>query len=393
MSKVFSVTTPLKISFLIFSMVLNCMGVVILQLSANQSYSNLGFLEIFKDMPIALISLFAANFIDRVGTKKSLRISLLIVGLCCFCLPFLESFWFYKIWFAAIGISFAMAKIAIYGIIRNNVLNEMILAKVMSGVEAYFMIGIFIVNIGFGWLISSAFSEYWKFGFWLIAALSFLNILILSKTRILESQKTSEGISLKKMRNIFNEKSILFFCVIFIIVLIEQNFNSWLPSFYKNHFKTNSFSALQATGFLALFSYVGRIVTSKIIGQFKLNHYFLWCVAAIFMLLIFSQILTLYYTSVALFVFPVIGLFLAPLYPVISSKMISNINKNDVYIFTSIIVIFSSLGSSFGSLIMAYLFQLKHENLYLVSISCAVTVLFVLSFIHFKSYNTVQENN
>jgi hypothetical protein len=49
------------------------MGIVILQLSeAKITYDKLGFLESFKDLPIAFISLFAVNFISKTGTKKSL---------------------------------------------------------------------------------------------------------------------------------------------------------------------------------------------------------------------------------------------------------------------------------------------------------------------------------
>ena len=121
--KIFSSNTlGLKMSFLIFSMVLNCMGIVILQLSDTQvSYNKLGLLEAFKDLPIAFVSLFAVNFIHRLGNKKSLLIALFIVGVCCSILPFLQDFWFFKIWFSIIGICFGMAKIAVYGLIRNNI--------------------------------------------------------------------------------------------------------------------------------------------------------------------------------------------------------------------------------------------------------------------------------
>ena len=141
------------------------MGIVILQLSeAKITYDKLGFLESFKDLPIAFISLFAVNFISKTGTKKSLILALTIVGICSLILPFVEVFWFYKVWFAIIGACFAIGKICVFGIIRNNISDEKSLAKTMNSVEASFMIGIFVVNIGFGWVISSQFSEFWKFG-------------------------------------------------------------------------------------------------------------------------------------------------------------------------------------------------------------------------------------
>lgn len=389
------IALPLKISFLIFSMVLNCMGVIILQLSAtNISYTNLGFLEAFKDLPIAIFSLFAATFINRFGSKTSLIFSLLLVAICCILLPFVGGFWFFKLWFAIIGISFSVAKISVYGILRNNILQEIPLAKVMSSVEASFMIGIFVVNIGFGWLISSAYSEYWKFGFWIISLLALANVFLLLKTEVLADAEHSQIFSFSEITGFFNRKYFLFFLIIFSIVFIEQNFNSWLPSFYKKHLNVNSFFALQASAFLALFSYIGRIVTARIIQHFSLARYFIGCsIAILLMLFLFQTLVTNGYLQITLFIFPLIGLFLSPLYPVISSQTINHIRKAEIYLFTSLIVIFSSLGSSVGSVIMSYVFQFEYGGYYALFISGAVIVLLLLSFIYFRSYVSKKENN
>lgn len=383
-----STTLPLKMSFLIFSMVLNCMGILILQLSGNDiSYNKLGLLETFKDLPIAFVSLFAVNFIHRLGNKKSLLTALMIVGICCTILPFLEEFWFYKIWFSLIGICFGMAKIAVYGLIRNNISTENHLAKVMSSVEASFMLGIFVVNIGFGWLLASKYSQDWKFGFWIIAFLAFLNFFMLLRTELVDGGTTTELFSKTTLLKFLTRKNMLFFSIIFGIVFIEQNFNSWLPSFYKKYLNVSTFNALQASAFLALFSYIGRIITSHIIHKFSLVKYFLTCVILIFMMLMTAHLLlTLNNSQITLFLFPLIGLFLAPLYPVISSKVIGGIRKEDINIFTSLMVIFSSLGSSVGSLSISVLFQNNFGNYYAIFIATAVVILFITSLTYFKSF-------
>lgn len=375
-------------SFLIFSMVLNCMGIVILQLSDTQvSYNKLGLLEAFKDLPIAFVSLFAVNFIHRLGNKKSLLIALFIVGVCCSILPFLQDFWFFKIWFSIIGICFGMAKIAVYGLIRNNISTENELAKVMSSVEASFMLGIFLVNIGFGWLLASKYAADWKFGFWLIAVLAFFNFLILFKTELVDGGTRTQVFSKSILAQFFRRRTVLFFSIIFGIVFVEQNFNSWLPSFYKKHLNVSTFSALQASAFLALFSYLGRIITAHIIHKFSLAKYFMTCLVFIFvMLMVAHLLLTLNYSQITLFLFPLIGLFLAPLYPVISSKMIAGIKKDDINIFTSLMVIFSSLGSSVGSISISFLFQNELGSYYAIFISIAVIIVFITSFIYFKSF-------
>ena len=386
-AKLSHISLPLKLTFLIFSMVLNCMGLVILQLSEAISYEKLGFLESFKDLPIAFISLFAVNFISKTGTKKALITALIIVGACSCLLPFIEDFWFYKVWFAIIGTCFAIGKICVFGIIRNNISDEKSLAKTMNSVEASFMIGIFVVNMGFGWLISSQYSEYWKFGFLSIAVLSAVTIFLFSRLTISEAKKTETKGIISELAGFINPATIAFLGVIFFIVFVEQGFNSWLPSFYKNHLKIDSFFSLQATSFLALFSYAGRTVTANIIQRFSLSKYYLLCIGlimAVLTLIVGIQYFGSENSGILVFLFPVIGLFLSPLYPVVNSKMIAQIDKEKINLFTSLIVIFSSLGRSVSSIIMSVLFGKELLNYYPIYILFAVLVLFTVSLIYFR---------
>jgi len=382
-----NISLPLKLTFLIFSMVLNCMGIIIIQLSQeNITYDKLGFLESFKDIPIAFISLFAVNFISRFGTKKSLVFSLLFVAICSLILPFVKVFWFYKLWFAIIGTCFALGKICVYGIIRNNMIEEKSLAKTMNSVEASFMIGIFVVNTGFGWLISSKYGEFWKFGFIFISLISFFTMYLFSKLKISEPENKNTRL-LPDLSGFGKISVVVFFAVIFFIVFTEQSFNSWLPAFYKDHLKVNSFFALQASSFLALFSYAGRTITSKIIQRFSLGNYFITCLLLTISLLIIISIIQFYFSDdakILLYLFPVIGLFLSPLYPVINAKMIAKIDREKINTFTSLIVIFSSLGSSLSSITISILFEKQLLSYYSVYILSAVVVIFILAFTYFR---------
>ncbi|MCU7613564.1 MFS transporter [Chryseobacterium sp. GMJ5] len=364
------------------------MGIVILQLSnAKIGYDKLGFLESFKDLPIAFISLFAVHFISKTGTKKALIFALGIVAVCSSILPFVEYFWFFKLWFAIIGTCFAIGKICVYGIIRNNITDEKSLAKTMNRVEASFMIGIFVVNVGFGSLISSEYSEYWKFGFISISLISLFTIFLLLKTPVIEENKTLARGILFNLSSFKTAPVFLFFSVIFFIVFTEQSFNSWLPSFYKNHLRVNSFFAIQASSLLAFFSYIGRMITSNIIHRFSLKRYYLSCLIMIMTLLGIISVLQYFLadnSNILLFLFPLIGLFLSPLYPVINSRMITKIDKQKINTFTSVIVIFSSLGSSVSSILMSLLFENQLLNFYSIYILLAVFILFILSLFYFK---------
>lgn len=381
------ISIPLQMTFFIFSMVLNCMGIVILQLSQeNIGYVKLGFLESFKDLPIAIFSLFAVNFISRFGTKKSLIFALMLVGICSLFLPFVEVFWFFKLWFAIIGTCFAIGKICVYGIIRNNMTEEKSLAKTMNSVEASFMIGTFTVNTGFGLLISSQFGEYWKFGFMSISLISFFTVYLFTKVKIAEPQNKSTRI-LPDLSGFGKTTFILFFAVSFFIIFIEQSFNSWLPAFYKDHLKVNSFFALQASSFLALFSYTGRAITSKIIQRFTLSKYFMICVLMIIILLVIISGIQFYFSEnarILLFLFPIIGLFLAPLYPVINSKMIAKIDKDKINTFTSLIVMVASISSSINSISISLLFKNQILTYYSLYILGAVIMVSILAYSYFK---------
>jgi fucose permease len=58
----------------------------------------------------------------------------------------------------------------------------------------------------------------------------------------------------------------------------------------------------------------------------------------------------------ATFLFPLIGLFMAPIYPGINSVMLSSLPKNQHSAMTGLLVIFSALGGTTGSLITGYVF-------------------------------------
>ena len=58
----------------------------------------------------------------------------------------------------------------------------------------------------------------------------------------------------------------------------------------------------------------------------------------------------------ATFLFPLIGLFMAPIYPGINSVMLSSLPKHQHSAMTGLLVIFSALGGTTGSLITGYVF-------------------------------------
>ena len=378
-----SIYVPLMLSFLIFSMLLNSRGVIILQLSDKFSYRGLGFLESFKDIPMALVSLFCVNMISKTGNRNALIFSLIFVTISCVALPLVDAFWFLKIWLSIIGVSFALAKIAVFSIVKNNFKDRQ-LASVMSRVEASFMIGIFIVNIGFGSLLSSSYSAFWKYGFWGIALLGIINVLLLNRCKIEEQPSDHSNIFFGGLRFLRLPGILFFFMIIFLMVFIEQSFNSWLPSFYKNNLKVNSYFALQSSAFLALFSFFGRLVTSKLVLRFHWYRFVIVCIISLFLILGISQVLICssykHANLVLIFLIPFTGLFLSPLYPLYNSYVLNKIPARQTHFFLSMVVICSSLGSSFGSVYMAMIFHEKLSYFYPIFIILPLLIIFGFTF-------------
>ena len=84
---------------------------------------------------------------------------------------------------------------------------------------------------------------------------------------------------------------LLFYAIIFLIVFAEQIFNSWLPTFYKRNLNTDSFFALQSSAFLALFSFGGRLIASKVTEKITPLKYFYFCLSMSIILLFISHFL------------------------------------------------------------------------------------------------------
>ena len=385
-TKKINLNVNLMLSFIVFSMLLNSMSVIILQLSQNQqhSYTGLGMLEFFKDIPIALVSIFMVDYIKKRSYYSSLSIALIICTLCSFTIPFVSEFWFLKIWFILIGISFSIGKICVFSIIKNISDNEKDFSKTMSRTEAAFMLGVFIVNIEFAIILNSDYKDYWKFGFWLVgiisswAAFQFYRI---DQQNVFEIDK-SHGKEVIDFRILFDYKSILFFTIVVIIVFTEQIFNSWLPTFYKHTLKADSFFALQSSAFLALFSFIGRLLASKAVVKFSPMKIFFFCLISGIILTSSAYIIgqdTDVKVKILMFLFPMVGIFTAPLYPMLNSKYLSKFSERRVGKIVSIIILFTSLGGSIGSMSTAYIFQKNLANYYLLFATIPLILILIFS--------------
>jgi fucose permease len=367
-------------NYVVFAILLNSVGAVILQVQGTFDISKTGasVLEGFKDIPIAITSFLIASFLPRLGIKRGMLIALYTVSAVSFYIYFFaDQFWYFKMLFAIVGISFAIVKVSAFatiGLISNNSSEH---SSFMSIVEGFFMVGVLLGNFFFSLFVIDAdpSSTYWISIYIYLGGFTLLAALLLQFSELDESAANTTSISaaaafVSMLRLTFKPLVIVFIGSAFLFVLIEQSFMTWTPTFYKDVLKVPSSMGIQAAAVLAGAFAFGRLVAGFIL---KHVHWLTMVVVSLILVgcltllnLILSsslpeQIDTITWLNAPLvvYIFPLMGIFLSPIYPIINSVVLSNLPVHEQSAMGGMIVVFSALGGTTGSLITGYLFQYK----------------------------------
>jgi MFS transporter, FHS family, glucose/mannose:H+ symporter len=366
------------INYFLFAILLNSVGIVILQAqnTFGVSESSASILEAFKDLSIAITSFFVASFINKTGYKNAMLMALGIVIIACLIMPSLNTFWMSKLLFAAVGASFAMIKVSVYGTIGLITNNEKQHISLMNFIESFFMIGILVTYFIFTLFIDdkNPASTEWVKVYYLLAGLALIAFFILLSTKIDESQIKSDSNSTSNLdgftdmfKLIVVPIVIVFLASAFIYVLIEQSIMSWLPTFNNKVLKLPATLSIQMASILAGATALGRFSAAIILKNVSWLIVLVSCLvlSAILVLLalpmaqnLSSEIVTGWGNApLVAFVFPLIGFFISPIYPAINSLILTSLPKNKHGVMASLIVIFSALGGTTGSILTGYIFQ------------------------------------
>ncbi len=389
----------LFLNYFLFAILLNSVGTVILQVQQNFgiSKSQASILEGFKDLPIAICSFILASFLPRIGIKKSMLTALALVTVICFIMPFTDAFWFFKLLFAMVGVSFALIKISVFtsiGLISDNDREH---SSTMGFLEGFFMVGVLVGNVLFSFFIDDADpqSRSWLNTYWILAILSFLSFILLLFSDLDESQAKIKNSSLsddvKNSISLFRRTEVLFFILCaFLFVLVEQSFQTWTPTFYKEILHIPTSMAVQAGAVLAGSFALGRFLSGIFSRKYKWNYVVSFCVVcfavSIFLVLPLTHHIRIndnvswLNAPLAVYIFPLMGVFLAPIYPSINSVILASIPKYLQSSMSGLIVVFSAIGGTLGSMITGFVFQKTggQEAFYLSSIPLSLLLIFVI---------------
>ena len=372
----FWIIVAIAVCYFVFAIMLNSVGTVILQAinSFGVSKPEASTLEGFKDLSIAIVSFAVASFIPRVGYKLALLTGLLMVAIICAMTPVIASFWVIQLLFAVVGTAFALVKVSVYAIIGQLSNDTRGHSSLMNTIEGIFMLGVLS-----GYWIFSAFIDQqdssslsWLNVYYLLGAITLIAIGLvvlapISKPSADASQEPASKAFIDMLRLTYQPLVLIFVISIFLYVLIEQGIGSWLPTFNREVLGLPVAVSIQITSIFAIALAVGRLSAGAILTRVHWYPFLNSCLAGMATIIVLSLPLaekvdeTMIHNwsdaPLAAFLIPLIGLMMAPLYPVINSVMLSALPKKQHAPMTGLIVVFSALGGTTGSIFTGYIFD------------------------------------
>ncbi len=371
------VKISLFLNYFVFAILLNSVGTVILQVQNTYgvSESEASVLEAFKDLPIAITSFLIASFIVRIGYRRAMLIALGFIALVALLMPQLPTFWMAKAMFAATGVGFALVKISVFATLGLVTDSQRQHTSLMNFLESFFMVGVLS-----GYFIFSAFvddsdpaSLGWLSVYYVLAALSIAAFVLLLFARIDErAAHIDEPESLideftGMLRLCIRPLVLVFIVSAFLYVLIEQSIMSWLPTFNSRILNLAPSLSIQMASILAASTALGRFSAGVLLRHFDWSRVLIVGLisAAVLVLVALplagndggAMITSWGAAPIAAFVFPLIGFLIAPVYPAINSVILSALPTHQHGAMAGLIVVFSALGGTSGSIITGTLFE------------------------------------
>ena len=369
----FKIKLSLFLNYFVFAILLNSVGILI-QKSQNTYHVDevtASSLEAFKDLSIAFVSFLIGSFLPRLGYKNGMLIALGLVFAGCLGMYWGNSFTSVRILFACVGISFAIIKVSVYSLIGLITNSDNEHKSLLSSIESFFMIGIAAGFIAFPLFYSDTDPNAWLRIYLVLAglvAVSFF-ILLFSKFNL---QYQVPGTSIKadfiEMIRLLKRPLVSVFAIAaFMYVMTEQGIMSWLPSFNEKVLLLPEKISVSMAVILMLSIALGRYISSLLVKKISWIVILASCLvgAALMVLFVLPQtqnmvpkkINSLSDVPVIAYVFPLIGFFLAPIYPLVNSFVLSSTEKVFHSPMASLLVFFSAIGGTLGSRLVGYLFK------------------------------------
>lgn len=369
----------LALTYAVFAVLLNSVGTVILQSIESFHVTKVAAssLEGFKDLSIAATSFLLAAQLPRFGLRRAMIVALALVAIACLAMPLFPGFWTTRLLFLAVGVAFGVTKVSVYSFVGLLTEDSARHASLLNVIEGVFMLGVLS-----GYWIFAAFidpadpgSRQWLTVYYVLAAVSLVALALLAVTPYDESavdepaaapqgagQKFAEMVALA-----WRPLSLSFIAAIFCYVLVEQGIGSWLPTFNRELLGLSAPMSVQAASIFAVCLAAGRLGAGVVVRRTGWFPLVLGCLIGMAVLIVavlplaaahHGQVTSWAGAPIAAFLFPAIGLMMAPIYPALNSAILSSMAPREQPAMVGLIVVFSALGGTTGSFVVGHIFAM-----------------------------------
>jgi fucose permease len=217
-------------------------------------------------------------------------------------------------------------------------------------------------------------TDNWSNAFWLLAiacvvGLVFIIFTPMDETKIQLEKKQPFYKDYKKMLVLLAKFTMWAFLLLaFCYLFIEQGILNFLPIFNVQVLHIPSSASVEVASLLSAGIALGRIMFSFIVKYIHWSKALFICIISALIVLLISLYLTLHisgdahYTHwnefpPAAYLLPVVGFMVGPVYPTLCSSILSKQKIEDQSSTTVLIIIFSALGGSAGSILVGAAFN------------------------------------
>ena len=351
--------------FMMFAMTSDSVGEIIKEVKREFDVTNTeaSLMHSLFMIGIAFSGLFLGFLADKFGRKNTIIFGLSLFALSCYFFLVGDSFSFILGLITLSGIAVGVFKTAALALIGDISRSTKEHTGIMNGAEAFFGVGAIIGPLLVAWLVREGVD--WKLLYVIAGGLCTLLIVLAWKA---DYPAHSSGAAPKEPINITRSLKLLgnpyamgFSVGAFLYVAAESAIYVWMPSYLvcdaKDVAATFSCYTSGPDKWLAMYA-VSVFFSLRAVGRFvgiwmmqRLN----WSLV----LALFSLAIMLCFIaglvggkSVALYTFPLTGIFMSVIYPTFNSKGISCFPKHEHGTVAGVILFFTAAGAAAGPFIM-----------------------------------------
>nr|WP_232370731.1 MULTISPECIES: MFS transporter [Alteromonas] len=349
--------------FMMFAMTSDSVGEIIKEVKIEFAVTNTqaSLMHSLFMIGIAFSGLFLGFLADKFGRKNTLILGLALFAISCYLFMVGSTFAFILSLVTLSGLAVGVFKTAALALIGDISRSTKEHTGTMNGAEAFFGVGAIIGPILVAWLITQGVHWTWLY----VIAGGLCTILICMalmveypQSKALKEKPTSLVDSLKLLKDPY---ALGFSIGAFLYVAAESAIYVWMPSYLicdansaSDIYSCYANDSTQTLAIYAVSVFFALRAVGRFVGIWMMQH-FEWTKVLLlfsFMIMVCFVVGLMTGPTLAVFLFPLSGIFMSVIYPTFNSKGISCFEKRQHGSVAGVILFFTAAGAAAGPFIM-----------------------------------------